>query len=270
MDHRRLGAGPGRPGCPLRTTLRRRARRVPVRGHRVADRRSCSGAGLLPARPEPLPRVHGAGLPGRDALLLVERHLVRKVVQRMRVNGRLLHRVIAVGGPSGISEVVDALRRSQHVGYQVIGACVPDGLPAGTPALRCAASSAGSRKPDGSATRSGQTPSWSPGVGTPPPASSGGSPGAWRSSSIDLVVVPSLTDVAGPADPDATGGRPAAPPRGPAAGGRRGRALEKRLFDIAGAGLALLILSPLMLVVALIDQARGPRPGLLQATADRT
>ena len=43
-------------------------------------------------------------------LLLVERHLVRKVVQRMRVNGRLLHRVIAVGGPSGISEVVDAPR----------------------------------------------------------------------------------------------------------------------------------------------------------------
>ena len=58
-------------------------------------------------------------------LLLVERFAVRKIVHRMRQRGRLLHRVIAVGGPSGIGEVVDSLRRAQYVGYQVVGACVP-------------------------------------------------------------------------------------------------------------------------------------------------
>ena len=64
-----------------------------------------------------------AGVP----LLLLGRFTVRQSVYSLRRNGRLLHRVIAVGGPSGISEILDALRRDQYVGYSVIGACVPDG-----------------------------------------------------------------------------------------------------------------------------------------------
>src|SRR4051794_16224481 len=61
-------------------------------------------------------------------LLLVERYAMRHVVHRMRAGGRLLHRVVAVGGPSGVSEVVDALSREQRIGYSIVGACIPSGV----------------------------------------------------------------------------------------------------------------------------------------------
>lgn len=58
-------------------------------------------------------------------LLLLGRFMVRQTIYSLRRTGRMLHRVVAVGGPSGISEVVDALRRSAYVGYRVVGACIP-------------------------------------------------------------------------------------------------------------------------------------------------
>ena len=39
-------------------------------------------------------------------LLLAERYVIRKWLHRLRVKGKMLHRVVAVGGPSGITEIV--------------------------------------------------------------------------------------------------------------------------------------------------------------------
>ena len=61
-------------------------------------------------------------------LLLLERYAARKIVHRQRAHGRFLHRVVAVGGPSAISELVDVLHRERYVGYEIVGACVPDHL----------------------------------------------------------------------------------------------------------------------------------------------
>ncbi|CAN5672376.1 sugar transferase [soil metagenome] len=191
-------------------------------------------------------------------LILAERLTVRKVVHRMRRHGRLVHRVIAVGGPSGISEVVESLSRAQHVGYRVIGACVPDGVPADrsqfpVPVLGPVDETRRLCGEQGAdtvlVTRGGYSTSrelrrlaW-----------------ALEGSAIDLVVVPSLTDVAGPRiHMRPVAGLPLLHLEEPQAGEAGG--LSKRTFDIVVGGLAVLLLSPLMLVFALLIRLedRGP------------
>ena len=191
-------------------------------------------------------------------LLTIERFVLRRIVQRMRIDGRLLHRVIAVGGPSGVSEVVDALRRDQYVGYQVVGVCIPPGIalePERFPVPVLGQVDEARRLCD------------EVGADTVLVARGGYATSrelrkiAWQleGSSIDLVVVPSLTDVAGPRiQMRPVAGLPLLHVDQPQASDAAG--IEKRLFDIVGAGLALLLLSPVMLVVALLIKLedRGP------------
>jgi exopolysaccharide biosynthesis polyprenyl glycosylphosphotransferase len=191
-------------------------------------------------------------------LLLLERWGLRKIVHRMRMRGRLLHRVIAVGGPSGIGEVVDSLRRAQYVGYQVVGACVPDGLSVEddrfpVPVLGTVADTRRLCDEYGADTvlvaRGGYGTShelrriaW-----------------ALEGSSIELVVVPSLTDVAGPRiHMRPVAGLPLLHLEQPQAGAAGG--LSKRLFDLVFSALALVVLSPLLLVVAVLVKVHDGGP----------
>ena len=171
-------------------------------------------------------------------LLLLERFTLRKIVHGMRRRGRLLHRVIAVGGPSGIAEVYDSLRRAQYVGYQVVGACVPEGL-AVEP----------ERFPVPVLGRVADTRRLCNEYGADTVLVARGGYGtshelrriAWdlEGSSIELVVVPSLTDVAGPRiHMRPVAGLPLLHLEEPQAGEAGG--LSKRLFDVVLAGLALL------------------------------
>jgi exopolysaccharide biosynthesis polyprenyl glycosylphosphotransferase len=190
-------------------------------------------------------------------LLVVERYALRKIVHRMRMQGRLLHRVIAIGGPSGISEVVDALQRNDHVGYRVVGACIPSGIafePERFPVPVLGTVQDARRLCDdvGADTvlvaRGYETShelrriAW-----------------ALEGSSIDLVVVPSVTDVAGPRiHMRPVAGLPLLHLEQPQAGQAGG--LVKRAFDLIGAVVALTLLSPVMIAVALAIWAedRGP------------
>ena len=194
------------------------------------------------------------GLP----LLLLERYVLRKIVHRMRQRGRLLHRVIAVGGPSGISEVVAALRRDQYVGYAVVGACVPQGVAGDSdlydvPVL-------------------GSVPDTrrlcdEVGADTVLVARGGYATSqdlrriAWdlEGSSIDLIVVPSLTDVAGPRiHMRPVAGLPLLHVEQPQAGQAGG--LSKRIFDLVVSLSAVVVLSPLLLVVAVVVKAHDGGP----------
>ena len=190
-------------------------------------------------------------------LLVLERYALRKIVHRMRMQGRLLHRVIAVGGPSGISEVVDALQRNDYVGYRVVGACVPSTLalePGRFPVPVLGSVQDTRRLCDE--------------VGADTVLVARGYESsqelrriAWalEGSSIDLIVVPSLTDVAGPRiHMRPVAGLPLLHVEQPQAGEAGG--LTKRLFDLAGSVAALVLLSPVMLVVALAiwSEDRGP------------
>src|SRR4051794_12093335 len=191
-------------------------------------------------------------------LLLLERYALRKIVHRMRRNGRLLHRVIAVGGASGISEVVEALRREQYVGYAVVGACVPAGVAVqpeqiAVPVLGAVAETR--RLCD------------EVGADTVLVARGGYATSrelrriAWdlEGSDIELIVVPSLTDVAGPRiHMRPVAGLPLLHVEQPQAGEAGG--LAKRVFDIVVSIAALVLLSPLLLVVALAVKAQDGGP----------
>jgi exopolysaccharide biosynthesis polyprenyl glycosylphosphotransferase len=191
-------------------------------------------------------------------LLILERFTLRHAVFRLRRTGRLMHRVIAVGGPSGVSEVVDALRQSRHVGYEVVGAAVPDGV--AVEADRFPVPVLGSAE---------KVRRLCDDVGADTVLVTRGGFAtaremrrvAWdlEGSSIQLVVVPSVNEVAG----SRIHVRPVAglpllhleQPQGGEAGG-----LTKRVFDMAGATIALILLSPVMLAlaVAVAAEDRGP------------
>ena len=84
---------------------------------------------------------------------------------------------------------------------------------------------------------------------------------AWdlEGSSIDLVVVPSLTDVAGPRiHMRPVAGLPLLHVEQPQAG--RAGGLQKRLFDLVLASAALVVLCPLLLVVALVVKLQDGGP----------
>ncbi len=195
-------------------------------------------------------------------LLLAERYAVRKIIHRMRQRGRLLHRVIAVGGPSGIGEVVESLRRAQYVGYQVVGACLPSGIRVDRDDL-----------PVPVLGSVGDTRRMCDAVGADTVLVTRGGYAtsqelrriAWdlEGSSIDLVVVPSLTDVAGPRiHMRPVAGLPLLHLEQPQAGEAGG--LAKRIFDLLFAALALLVLSPVLLVVAVLVKAQDGGPVLFR------
>jgi exopolysaccharide biosynthesis polyprenyl glycosylphosphotransferase len=195
-------------------------------------------------------------------LLLVERYALRRLAHGLRRNGRLMHRVVAVGGPSGISEVVDALRRSRYVGYEVVGACLPDGIAVepqrfDVPILG----------------RVADTRRLCQSMGADTVLVTRGAYDsaeelrriAWdlEGSSIDLVVVPSVTDVAGPRiRMRPVAGLPLLHLEQPQAGKAGG--LPKRVFDVVVASVALAALSPALAMVALLVRLQDGGPVLFR------
>ena len=194
-------------------------------------------------------------------LLLLERYAVRKVVHALRTRGRLCRRVIAVGSPAGIGEVVDVLEREKYVGYDVVGVCLPAGvggreqldLPVlgTTEEIREVCDRTGSdtvlvARGGYSSAQEMRRIAWS-----------------LENTAVDMIVVPSLTDVAGPR----ISMRPVAglpllhvePPQSGRAGG-----LAKRVFDVAFAGLLIALLSPLLLVIAALVRREDKGPVLFR------
>ena len=180
-------------------------------------------------------------------LLLVERYVVRQVLHRLRSRGVMLHRVVAVGGPSALSEVVSVLHRERYAGYTVVGACVPRGITVDPDVLSV---------PHLGAVEDVRRVCDEVGADTVLVARGGYSSSsdlrriAWdlEESDLDLVVVPSLTDVAGPRiHMRPVAGLPLLHVEGPQADEAGG--LTKRVFDVAAALVCLLLLAPVMVAV---------------------
>jgi exopolysaccharide biosynthesis polyprenyl glycosylphosphotransferase len=166
--------------------------------------------------------------------------------------------VIAVCQPSALHELMSTLDRLAHVGYQVVGTCVPEvdsrrdlDLPVpcygGVDDVVTACEEAGADLVivgggGYSTSQALRRIGW-----------------ALEGRRIDLLVVPGLVDVAGPRiHMRHLSGLPLVhieEPQVSRAGG-----LAKRAFDVAVAGLALVVISPLMLAIALGIklQDRGP------------
>ena len=194
---------------------------------------------------------------GTPALLL-GRYAVRKTIHALRRHGRLRSRVIAVCDPSVLTEVMATLDRLEHLGFSVVGTCTPGGsvnrdLERGVPCYggvddvvdACREADADTVLVAGGGYTTSQALrriGW-----------------ALEGQNIDLIVVPSLIDVAGPRiHMRQIGGLPLVHVQEPQVG--RAGGWLKRCFDLVTATLLLVFLSPLMLLIALLVKLQDGGP----------
>lgn len=189
-------------------------------------------------------------------LLLLVRYIDRQTLHSARKEGRLAIKVIAVGSPTAIAEILEVLGRAPWMGYRLVGMCVPGGedtLQTGIPVFGdiddvrrvaleadadCVIVAGGSYSSGADLRRLG----WD-----------------LQGLDLDMLVVPSLTDIAGPrVHMRHVAGLPfvqVEEPQSARAGG-----WLKRAFDLAATAAVVFVLSPLLIGTALIIwlQDRGP------------
>ncbi len=189
-------------------------------------------------------------------LLLFVRYIDRQTLHRARKEGRLAIRMIAVGSPTAVAELVEVLGRAPWMGYRLVGMCVPGGhdpLDVGVPVLGDidhVREVAVEQQVDGIFVAGGSYSSaadlrrlgW-----------------ALQGLDLDMLVAPALTDIAGPrVHMRHVAGLPfvqVEEPQSDRAGG-----WTKRAFDLTVSSMVLFFLSPLLIFTALMIkfQDRGP------------
>lgn len=201
----------------------------------------------------------GVAFPLGTVLLLLGRYAARRVLHGLRRRGRSAHRVVVVGTRDAVEHVIRQVRAAPHAGLVVVGACVPDpekpvevdgtDVPAlGTP-IDTADVLAGVEA-DTVAVAGG----WAMGA-------KGVRRLAWQleGTGVDLVVAPSLTDVAGPrVTIRPVAGLPLLHVEEPELTGFR--RLFKGVTERTLALLLLVLLSPVILAIAIAVKLtdRGP------------
>ena len=189
-------------------------------------------------------------------LLLLARYVDRQTLHVARQQGRMSIRMIALGSPQAVREILDVLGRSPWMGYTVVGMCVPRGQDAqdvGVPVLGDiddVRRLAGELAVDGVIVAGGSYSSaadlrrlgW-----------------ALQGLELDMLVVPSLTDIAGPrVHMRHVAGLPfvqVEEPQSDRAGG-----WAKRTFDLVVAAALVVLLSPLLLLVAIVTRLHDGGP----------
>jgi exopolysaccharide biosynthesis polyprenyl glycosylphosphotransferase len=191
------------------------------------------------------------------------RYALRRRVHHLRLHGRCMRTVIAVGREGAVLDLVRQLRRDRHCGMDVLAACVPD--PDGAQLLR----------DEGIAVVGdlGQVARSVRALGADAVAVTSSSETAavylrrlsWEleGSGVELLVAPGLMEVAGPRmhmrpfvglpllhveEPEFTGVK----------------RLVKHGLDRLGAGLTVLVLAPVLLVIALAVRLDSPGPVLFR------
>ena len=197
----------------------------------------------------------GIVLPLGTLLLLLGRNAARRVLSSQRRRGRAQHRLVVVGPPGLVADVVREVQRRMASGFAVVGACSSGPLPAplGVPVLgpieEVVSVAAGCRADAVAVVGAADLPAgflrrlgWQlEGTGT------------------DLLVAPSITDVAGPR----IHVRPVASlsllyvEEPHFSGVSR---VAKAGLDRLGALLLLLVLSPLLLAAAVAVRFTSPGP----------
>lgn len=182
-------------------------------------------------------------LPIGLGLLLAGRTLVRSYLRRRRMDGGVDHRVLVVGESGPSQRLQDVLLQDGGAGFTIVGTCVPDGSTDDGTSLDQIADQVSRLDADVVAVAASErlTPMDLKRI-------------AWslEGVDVDLVVVPSLADVAGPRiHMRPVAGVPLMYVDQPALSGP-GR-VAKAVVDRVGAALGLLVLGiPLLMVAAAI------------------
>lgn len=202
-------------------------------------------------------------LPAGIASLLVGRMLVRTYLRSQRLSGRSISTVMLIGGVYGVEHLARALRSHPMAGYLPVATYLP-GTPRGTtidneltipnlghePAAESILSAIQACRPDAVALS----------TGVPlPPRVIRELGWALAEMHVKMIMAPALTDIAGPRiHTQPVAGLPLIHVSTPNLG--NGQRLLKRAFDLTGASLLVAVLSPLLVVVALIVRFDSPGP----------
>ncbi len=190
-------------------------------------------------------------------LVLCGRYIARQWLHRARREGRYNHRVIVVGRERSAAELIRQFRYESHAGLEVVGVCI-DGSEAseveGVPVLGSARTGILSAI-ESSGADTVAVGAWSPLSQQDLRRLS------WQleGTDIDIVVAPSLADVAGPRiHIRPVAGLPLLHVEQPEFTGAR--RVVKGLFDRAVAVAALIVLLPLLLGIGIAVRATSPGP----------
>jgi exopolysaccharide biosynthesis polyprenyl glycosylphosphotransferase len=207
-------------------------------------------------------------LPAGVIGLIAGRWIWRRWLQRQRDDASFVTNVLAVGNAETVRDLITELRRTPRAGYRVIGACISGGSPASGLAGAAVRSEAnllgvpilGSLDHVVGAVQLTSADA----VAVTSTAAFG--PTAVRKlswdlekTSAELILAPALTDIAGPrVHTHPVAGLPLIHvERATYSGPTR---VIKTAFDLVGASLLLLLLSPLMLALAVAIKATSPGP----------
>jgi exopolysaccharide biosynthesis polyprenyl glycosylphosphotransferase len=202
-------------------------------------------------------------MPVTVLLDLIVRYALRKHLHRLRSVGKCMSTVVAVGHPAAVADLVKELQRYHYHGLEVVAACLAGGTlvgeVAGVPVVGDLDDTAEVVRRSGAST-----------VAVLPSPEMDGvrlRQLAWEleKTGTDLCVAPALLDVAGPRTTiRPTAGLTLLHVDHPQLSGPR--QVMKGLVDRVAAGVALLLLSPLMLVLAICVKLSDRGPALFKQT----
>lgn len=199
----------------------------------------------------------GIVIPIGIVLLIMFRLGARRAVRAHRARGEWVYRIVAAGSRDGVNHLIESTQRRSHAGLRVIGACVDDAdistpLAEGVPVLGVAADAAAAAQRHGAdaVALAGSTMSpyrirelgW-----------------ALEGAGRELIMSPGLTEVAGPrVHVSPVEGLPLMWVDQPQFTGLA--RVAKRVIDVVGSAVILLLVAPLLLVsaVAIRLDSRGP------------
>ncbi|MHB1010539.1 MAG: sugar transferase [Propionibacteriaceae bacterium] len=199
------------------------------------------------------------GLP----LLLIERFLSRRLIRRLRSKGMLCVPVVLVGDHQHVDEIAAVLRRATFLGYRVIGVLSPSADAKLTPGGLTILGSVGDIIPT-LKTTAAQAVIFTDGA-LPSASAFNRLARQLEDQDTQLVVVPGLTDVsAARMNFRPVGGLPLMYVESP-------RALlamrwSKRVFDLVGAAVVLLLAAPVMIVIAIAIKLEDGGPIVFKQT----
>ena len=205
----------------------------------------------------------GIALPVGVMLLLFSRWLVRCWLIRQRQEGRLARRVLLVGGPSAAEHLHRHLTATPAAGYIPVAAVLP-GFEVFSPTgneLPLPVAGTGSETEDLlQAIEDHQADAIAISAGSAlKPRTIRRLGWELQERGVSMIMAPALTDIAGPRiHTQPVAGLPLIHVSTPKLEG--GRAAVKRAFDLVGAGLLVLLLSPVFLIVGFLVKASSPGP----------
>ncbi|MGM7680247.1 sugar transferase [Microbacterium sp. A94] len=187
-------------------------------------------------------------------LLLFSRWMWRQWLRRRQRKGEYLHRAVLIGEPSKVQHVAKQIRRTHGSGYQIVGVITNKGPSAGVPDIDVLGDIAHAEAALEDANIDALIIVGSDDLDPDTMRRLGY---AVSDRDIQLIMAPALTDIAGPRLHNTpVAGLPLVQVDFPRMEGAQ--RFTKRMFDLIGSSLFLVLLLPVFLIVAIAIRIEGP------------